>query len=453
MRTTPPSISSFAIGALAAVLVALPGPAAAQPEPGSAPVTRWTLDNGLRVVVEDVPAARGIAVTLGYPWGSERDPADTEGLAALLAEVAFASPAGDLPQRRREEMPSLRPLGWAIKVTPRFTLLTEVVPPDHLSGLLYELSLRLRERSVTRASLQEAVASVTVDLQRRHGGDLAWTLRQGARDAVSGVPGRQAPKRGTGIERLKPEDVQQRLATAMAPAGMVLTIAGPLGQQAVEDLTRDLFDALPAGTPPGAFAAAPPQPDSAAIEMPGIERSRGVFGIIAPALDNPSHPEFYLHAVLLGAICSTTWGAPVAPMGAWFEYAVLDEPDLMRIYPPIPGDTRDPAVLEGAVDDVLRGLLPNTVPPGNVQSVKDGVMWLLGGPLPGDLARAVGRTPGIVHQIGASLAARELLGGEAFWAGYRARLARVSLDTRAWRTYFGLPEHQVRVLVTPAGAR
>jgi hypothetical protein len=94
--------------------------------------------------------------------------------------------------------------------------------------------------------------------------------------------------------------------------------------------------------------------------------------------------------------------------------------------------------------------MPNTVPPRHLESVKEGVMWLVGGPLPGDMRRSVARTPGIIYQLGASLAVREMTGGEAFWSAYRQRLSGVWMDLRAWRKYFELPQHQVRVIAVPA---
>lgn len=448
MRTLRSSFPTFLAGGLLAALLALPVSAGAQPE-SDGTTTRWTLDNGMRVVLQDVPAAPGVAVTVAYPFGSERDPAGMEGLAALLAEVAFTAPAGDLPQRTRPEMPGLRPLGWGIKVTPRFTLLTEVMPPDHLPGLLYEVSLRMSALSVTRRSLEDAVASVLEDQRLRHGGDAAWSLRQGVRDVATVAAEPASASRGTGIERLRPDDVRGRVAAALAPAGAVLTVAGPLGQQAVRELVVDLFGALPAGEPLEPVATAPLGGDSARVVMDGLERPCGALGIVGPAIDNPSHPEFYVHAVLIGAICSTVWGPPQPPVGAWFEFAVLDEPDLLRIYPPLPPDARSPEDVVAVMGGVLRGLMPNTVPVRHLQSVRNGVMWLVGGPLTGDIARQVARTPGIVYQLGQSLAARELTGGEAFWSVYRDRLSRVTMDVRAWRRYFELPEHQVPVIALP----
>lgn len=449
MRTSHPSVCALLAGGLLAVLIALPAGASTEEEPGAPDVNRWTLPNGMRVVTQDVPHAAGVAVTIGYPYGSERDPVGMPGLASLLAEVAYTSPAGEIPQRSREDMPGIRPLGWNIKVTPRFTLLSEIVKPDHLAGMLYAFALRMKALSVTKKSLAAALETVHEDQARRHGGDVAWSLRQAVRDAATGRHVEATTGRSE-LDRLQPDDVRERVAAVLAPNNVVLTIAGPLGDQAIEKLTRDLFGGLPAGAPLDSVARAPLRPDSATIEVKGIDRPYGAFGVIAPALDNPSHPEFFLHAVLIGAVFSTSWGPPKPPLDAWFEYAVLDEPDLMCMYPPLPPDANSPAAVNDAIEGVMRGLMPNSVPLHHLQSVKDGVMWLVGGPLPADMGRSVARTPGIIYQLGASLAAREMTGGEVFWSAYRHRLSNVWMDLRAWRKYFELPQHQVRVIAVPA---
>jgi predicted Zn-dependent peptidase len=351
MRTSRPSVTALLAGGLLATLVAFPAAASAEDAPAAPGINRWTLPNGMRVVTQDVPHAAGVAVTIGYPYGSERDPAGMPGLASLLAEVAYTSPAGDIPLRTREEMPGIRPLGWNIKVTPRFTLLSEVVKPDHLAGTLYEFSLRMKSLTVTKQSLGTALATVRDDQARRHGGDLAWSLRQAVRDAASGTP--VAPASGkSDLDRLQPGDVHDRIAAVLAPGNVVLSIAGPLGDQAVEKLTRDLFGALPAGAPLDSLPRAPLRPDSATITVNGIDRAYGAFGLIAPPLGSSSHPEFFLHAVLLGAVFSTNWGPPQPPLDAWFEYAILDEPDLMRIYPPLPPGAGTPRAVSDAIESV-----------------------------------------------------------------------------------------------------
>ena len=107
-------------------------------------VERWALDNGLRVTTRNFPDAGGVAVTVGYPFGSDQDPEGREGLAQLLGRLVFLSPAGEFPERTPEEMESQRPHGWSYTVTRRATLLTEVASIGQFPGALREFAARMR---------------------------------------------------------------------------------------------------------------------------------------------------------------------------------------------------------------------------------------------------------------------------------------------------------------------
>ena len=57
----------------------------------SSVVERWTLANGLRVVTRHIPRARDVAVTVGYRFGMDDDPAERPGLAELVGDLVFTS--------------------------------------------------------------------------------------------------------------------------------------------------------------------------------------------------------------------------------------------------------------------------------------------------------------------------------------------------------------------------
>jgi hypothetical protein len=87
--------------------LALAGPAS-RPSPATAAavmladstlVDRWTLPNGLRVVTRTIRGSGVAAITVGYRFGRNDDPAGRNGLAQLLGELAFMGPAGDIPAR------------------------------------------------------------------------------------------------------------------------------------------------------------------------------------------------------------------------------------------------------------------------------------------------------------------------------------------------------------------
>lgn len=76
--------------------LAPPGATAAVVLPDSTFVDGWRLDNGLEVRVRHIPGAAGVVITTAYRSGSLDDPAGREGLAELLSDLQYYSPAGQL---------------------------------------------------------------------------------------------------------------------------------------------------------------------------------------------------------------------------------------------------------------------------------------------------------------------------------------------------------------------
>src|SRR5262249_58631009 len=104
-------------------------PAGAAMRSDSTVTDAWRLGNGLEVRTLNVPHTPGVSITLAFRAGSGYDPAAQEGLAELLAELQFTCPAGDVPERSREEMASLRPLGWEGQTGARLRRFTEIAAP------------------------------------------------------------------------------------------------------------------------------------------------------------------------------------------------------------------------------------------------------------------------------------------------------------------------------------
>lgn len=59
------------------------------------PIEVWTLDNGLRVLLQPDPSTPLVAVYTSYSAGSARDPEDRSGLAHLCEHLSFAGRQGD----------------------------------------------------------------------------------------------------------------------------------------------------------------------------------------------------------------------------------------------------------------------------------------------------------------------------------------------------------------------
>ena len=214
---------------------------------------RWTLPNGLEVVTRDVPGARAISIAWGYHFGLDHDPADRPGLASLLAEVAFTAPAGDTPERTRDEMESLRPAGLEPARDP---------PPDPVQRDRHD-------RAVPRRAAPDRRADARRDgdgrgpararsprcgrrwRERYFGAPdqmLYWQVREYARGLDQAAIAALAAAKG--LDRETPASVQQAIARAYVPANGVLVLAGDLAGLDLRSIVAAEFGALPAGEPP-----------------------------------------------------------------------------------------------------------------------------------------------------------------------------------------------------------
>jgi len=439
--------------ALLGLPAARPAPAAPTLLPDSTTVERWTLPNGLDVVTQHVPGAGAVSVTWGYRIGLDDDPADRQGLASLLAEVAFTASAGTVPERTHDEMESLRPEGWSLKVTRHQSLFTETATPAQFAGVLHQAAMRMRGVTVTDAALGRALVTVRRQLGARYFGApdqmLHWQVREYARGLdPAGVSTLAAAK---GLDRETPRSIQEALARAYVPANGVLALAGDLSGVDLHAALAGEFGGIPGGV--RRPDPAPVRLDSATAVLPRPEVSGpvGVVGIIAPALTDSLHPSFYLAMLFAGTRARQAWGLVDPPLTMRFQYALLDDPELARFYPKL--GTRDPEAPEalGArFDDLVDELFSMSITLDSYDEFRRGVLWLLGGPMNTETAANVRRSRGALNLLCSSAASRALWGSDAFWTEYRRRLdPTVTPAVTFWGRWLLDPRHKVRLMLVP----
>jgi hypothetical protein len=439
------------------LLVAPPAARAPRAEPvmlsDSTYAERWTLPNGLDIATRRVPGAADVSVSWGYAHGLDDDPVEEPGLASLLAEVAFTAATAEAPDRTREEMESLRPHGWSLKVTRRQTLFSETAKPGQLAGVLHQISDRMRGVQVTRPVLDRARATVQRMLGERYFGAidqmLAWQVREYARglDKARIV----ALASAKDLDRETPASIEAGLGRFYTTANGVLVLAGDFADIDLHAVLSAEFGALPPGARPPASPPAPLDSVTRVIQRPEITHPVGVLALRAPALTDTLHPSFYLAMLILGGQAKLDWGRPDPPLTARFQYAMLDDPDFVRFYPALgPHPAADPEVLSNAFDEMWNNLFDMLILKDTYDEYSSGVMWLLGGPLQPPVREAVARDPAALNLLCTSIASRALWGSDAFWADYRGRFAPEGFrDIRYWKDWLADPRHRARLLAIP----
>jgi hypothetical protein len=411
----------------------------------------WRLENGLEVRTIHVPRAAAVSVTVAYRAGSGYDPADLEGLSELLAELQWTCAAGPTPERTRDEITGVRPLGWESRNGARLTRFTEIVTAQQLPGVLQEAARRMAGVTVTDADVKAARASVRRDLGRQYFGDpadaLYWrtaALAHGADDPrlvrMAGVPA---------LEKLAARDVSPWLKRWYQPGNASLAIVGDLAGLDIHALVGSLF-----GPVPGVAGL----PDTVEVRLSGAKRHSpwkdlsaplGSVAVLSPPLADSLHPGFYLGMLVTGPALAGTWGPATLPLTTRFQYSLLDEPELVRFYPPVTPGVTDPDLVAGALYEQLHMVSGQNVPAGILVRVKRSVRWLLGSELPSDLVRRLRTETGGLGTLSNGAATRALWKGDEFWAGYLARFDETKLGHNYFYSWITQPEHQSILLLTP----
>jgi hypothetical protein len=439
----------------AIVLILSPPVAPADPGPvtlaDSTALETFRLANGLRVVTRHVPGCQNVDVTVAYDYGRDDEPKGKEGFAPLLAELQFYGETEATPERTRDEMPSLLPAGWDVAVGPRLTRFSEIGNEQLLPGLVHQAAARMRGVNLTQTALKRAIADVRADLDSTCRLNLGMALHYGAREWAEGQEtalDRMAAARG--IQSLSAREVQQQLTAVFVPANAVLAVAGNLGKIPLRALIESEFGSIPGGSPLKRARVARLDSTTRVVPRAEVSQPAGVIGLIAPALDDSTHPGFFMELVLVGAHCRKSWGPPEAGLTSRFHYSLFDDPDLARFYPPVRPGENDPELMRLSFVNTLNDLSSRQVTPASYLALWRGLDWLLGGPMPTDIFERVLREPGALHTLTMSTAVRELWGGEPFWSLYRERFMRaVGTPYPLWYARMLATRYQVDLLFVP----
>ena len=436
----------------ALLLCALALPARAVTLADSTTVDSWRLDNGLEVRTRAIPGATGIAVTIAFRAGSGYEPAGREGLSSLLAELEFMGPAGAVPERTRVEMASLRPLGWESYANERIVRFTEIASPPQLPGVLQQLAARLAGVDVSDALLKATLLQVRRDAGARLFGDPATVLYWRATALARGDTDEKLLRRAgmPGLDRLSAHDAAEQLRAWYQPGNASLALVGDFGGLDPHALVASVFGRLPGH---GAM------PDTVTSHLHGTRRVTpwkglaapvGVVATMSPPLADSLHPGFFLSMLITAAGVNQAWGPAPAPLSARFQYSVIDEPDLVRFYPPVRTDAADPDLLSGALYEQLQVVGGQMVTGPIFDRVRRGVRWLLGGELPEEVKQQFRLGPASMGTLSNGMAMRAIDHGDAFWANYLKRFDKTSLGQNYFYDWITQPDHQTVLLLTPA---
>lgn len=434
---------------LAALALALPARAALLAD--STVADSWRLANGLEVRTRHVPGAPGIAVTLAFRAGTGYEPAGREGLAALLAELEFTGAAGAFPERTRGEMASLRPLGWDLRTGNRLVRMTEIATRTQLPGVLQQFGARMSGLTLGDASLKAVLAQVRRDAGARYFGEPADVLYWRAGALAQGWTDEKIVRNAglPGLDRLGTRDVAALLKTFYQPGNASLALAGDLSGLDTRALVNAAFGSLAGGAPMPDTVEVRLAPERRTAPWKGLSAPVAVLAANAPALSDSLHPAFYLGMLVTGAGVTRSWGQATPPLTSRFQYSLLDEPELVRFYPPVAQGVTDPDVVSGALYEQLQVVGGQMADSHVYDRVRLSVRWLLGGELFPELRTRLHGDASGLGTLSGGMATRALWKGDAFWTDYLQRFDALKLGHSFFYDTIAEPAHQAVLLLTP----
>ncbi len=250
-----------ALGSLC-LLLAAEEPAPPPPKPAPAGIERFTLDNGLRVALEPLPAAASAAAVLLFDFGEDADPPGRSGLAHLAEHLWCTAATASSPARTAEGIAAAYPLGWNAQTGWDYTVLASVVPPEGLEAELADMAARMATLDPVQADLDREKPRLLEELANMYGRFPALAATNHAREALLRDPAAAASVRRGGrpdaVKALTLEEVRAFLRERYRAGNARLVIAGRFDPGAAARSVRERFAGIPRGTPPA--KAAPPAP-------------------------------------------------------------------------------------------------------------------------------------------------------------------------------------------------
>ncbi len=263
---------------------------------------RFTLPNGLRVLLDCRFSQPRVAVAVHYATGFRSEPPGREGFAHLFEHLMFRGSAS-LPDGRYYD--HVHRFGARANGTTHqdYTDYYQVVPAQALERALFAEADRMRAPRFTETALAEQLRGVEQEIDQavhaRPYGGFPWPLMPGVlfRTFANAHDGYGDADR---LRTTTVADCAEFFATHYAPGNAVLTVVGAADPEATRALVEQHFVGIPPRPLPSGLALTEPHPTEerwAECTEPGITATALATGHRLPD-PGADLPAYLAHAVL-----------------------------------------------------------------------------------------------------------------------------------------------------------
>lgn len=224
----------------------------------AAPVRRFTLENGLRVVLAPSPGASSVAVVTLTGVGELHDPSGRSGMAQLMQQLLMTAPVGDVPARPAADLGRRYPQGWIGQAFADHSVSGVIVGRDRAETEVAEAIARLGSVRIGPADLDRERARLLERQRNMYDALPGYAALHGARALVSPhADGARAGGTPEQVASIELAEVEERRRRFHRPANTVLAIAGAFDADATEKRIRESAASIEPGEPIGATASRP----------------------------------------------------------------------------------------------------------------------------------------------------------------------------------------------------
>jgi len=266
-------------GGLVLVLLAVCPAGRPQPWPGAP--SRFTLKNGLEVVLSEDPSLPLVSVAVSYRVGSADDPPGKAGLAYLMETLMFSGSANVPPSQHINTLYRIGGVFNAAATADRTTFF-QTVPSHYLALVLWLESDRMRSLEITTEAFERARNDHQGEVRRKRL-EQAYSEAELVFDqAVYPDQALSHSMAGTesSLESLTAEDARAFYSEFYVPNRAILSIAGQFDRVRTRDLIARYFETIPRGKDVPRVAPAPsvpPKKIAARDIMDGLASSPAFF--------------------------------------------------------------------------------------------------------------------------------------------------------------------------------
>jgi zinc protease len=421
------------------------------------PLTRFTLPNGLLILLKEIHTAPLISHWIWYRVGSRDEIPGQTGASHWVEHMQFRG-TPKYPPGLLDRLISRQGGYWNASTFFDWTVYLATMPADSIDMVL---ELEADRMVASLFDLPDVEAERTVIISERQGSENEPLFLLG--EAVQAAAFQSHPYRHevigslADLESMQRDDLYSHYRAYYQPNNAVITIAGDFDTAAMLERLHRLYDSVPAGGPPPRPAHHEPPPgreQQVTVEGPG-ETTYVELAYRGPA---GGHPDFWpmavLDSLLAGASSPSVFGGGISNKTSRLYRALVEQ----ELAVSVGGDllaTLDPFLYS------LTIVVPPEREPEPAIAATEAEIYRLQDTLPGldELQRAVKQARALFAYSSESISNQaswlgfaELVAGQAWLDGYLDRLAQVTpQDVQRVAQVYLHPEQRVLGLYLPNG--